>query len=70
VIRGVLPFALGVAILLVTVGFYRVLEALLVNIPDYDRGLWEGVVLVLVMNGGNAIATGILRRVNARKERT
>jgi hypothetical protein len=63
-----LPIALGVAIMLIAVGIFWVLEVLLAGYVDYDRGLWEGAALILVMNGNHAIAHYVLRRVNARKK--
>lgn len=64
----VLPIALGAAIVLVAVGVYWGLEVLLAGYSDYDRGLWEGAALILVMNGNHVIANYVLRRVNARKK--
>jgi hypothetical protein len=68
VIRDVfLPISLGVAILLVTIGAYWVLDALLADHPDYDRGLWEGMAIVWSMSIGNSVALRVLKRVRARK---
>lgn len=64
----VLPLLLGVAIALAAVGTYWILEALLVNVSDYNRGLWEGAALVVIMNGGNALANSVLKRFDATKK--
>lgn len=64
----VLPLVLGFAIALVAAGIYWGLEALLVSYADHDRGLWEGAAIVMGINGGNAIANLVLRRVDARKK--
>jgi hypothetical protein len=63
-----LPIALGVAILLATIGAYWALDALLADHPDYDRGLWEGMAIVWSMSIGNSVALRVLKRVRARKE--
>lgn len=65
----VLPIMLGFAIVLGVAAIYWVLEALLANLADHDRGLWEGAAIVTVINGGNAIANLVLRRVDAKKKR-
>jgi ABC-type arginine transport system permease subunit len=62
----VLPIVLGVAIALVAAGSYWGLEALLASYTDHARGLWEGAVVVTIMNGGNALAHRVLRRVDAK----
>ena len=62
----ILPLALGVAIALVAAGSYWGLERLLASYTDHARGLWEGAAVVTIMNGGNAIAHRVLRRVDAK----
>lgn len=64
----VLPLLLGAAISLAAVVTYWVLEAILVNASDYNRGLWEGAALVVVMNGGHALANSVLKRFDTKKE--
>jgi hypothetical protein len=64
----VLPIMLGAAIMLLVAATYCGLEALLASYADYDRGLWEGMAIVLAINGGNALANLVLKRVDARKK--
>ena len=64
----VLPLVLGGGIALAAAGSYWGLEKLLASCADHDRGLWEGAVLVLAINGGNAFAHWVLRRVDMKKE--
>lgn len=64
----VLPLALGIAIVLVAAATYWGLEALLASYADHDRGLWEGAAVVTVINGGNALANLVLKRVDAKKK--
>lgn len=66
--NGVLPIALGVAIMLVTVGVFKILDVLLADHYDYSRGLWEGMAIVWSMSIGNSVALRVLKRVRARKE--
>lgn len=69
VLRGLgLPLALGFAIALAAAVTYWGLEALLASCADHDRGLWEGAVLVTIINGGHAVANRVLKRVPTKKE--
>jgi len=64
----VLPLALGALIVLAVTCTYWVMEPLLASRTDYVRGLWEGAVVVTVVNAGNAIARRVIRHVDAQKE--
>lgn len=66
----VLPFLLGVTISFCVVGTYWGLERLLVNCADYDRGVWEGAVLVMVFSAGHALANLVLKRFDAWRQQT
>lgn len=63
-----LPFALGVAVMLVAVVAYWAMDLLLANHSDYSRGMWEGSWIVVIINGGNLLANLVLRRVDAPKK--
>lgn len=62
-----LPLALGAVIMLVVVVICRGLEVLLADRADYDRGLWEGAAIMLVMTYGYRIAHRVLRRADRKK---
>lgn len=62
-----LPLALGAVIMLVVVGACWGLEALLAGYADYNRGLWEGAAIMLIMSDGYKIAHRVLKHVDGRK---
>jgi len=64
----VLPIVLGIMIASAAAASYWGLEALLASYADYARGLWEGAVVVTVINGGNALANLVLKRVDPQKK--
>jgi hypothetical protein len=64
----VLPFMLGIAISLSASCTYWCLEWLLADHADYDRGLWEGGVLVMVIILGQALARLVLKRFDAWRQ--
>lgn len=66
--RFLVAFGLGIAPVLVVVAVYWGLEALLASCADHDRGLWEGVAVASIFNGGTAIGSRVLRRVDAKKK--
>jgi hypothetical protein len=64
----VLPLVLGAAIMLVVVTVCRGLDVLLADRADYDRGLWEGAAIMLIMRDGFKLAHRVLGFVDARKK--
>lgn len=60
--RWLLAFTLGVWVALMAVASYYALEWALQDYADYERGLWEGAAVVVVMNGCNTFARYALKR--------
>lgn len=60
--RYLFALVLGAWIALMAGATYHALEWALRDLADYDRGVWEGAAVVLVMNGCTAIAHRALKR--------
>jgi hypothetical protein len=60
--RWLLAPVLGAWVALMAVATYHVLEWVLADYADYDRGVWEGAAIICVMNGCMKLAHLVLKR--------
>lgn len=67
--RVLVLFLLGLALGAAIIVTYWVMEALLSNYSDYERGMWEGAAVVMTMNGGFAVVNGVLKRAEAKTKK-
>lgn len=67
ILRGLV---LGGLVAAICAGLYRLIEWQAADYDAHSRGLWEGVLVVVVGNAGTSIAQGIMKRRRSRRERT